>query len=182
MRKDLREYVDSCHTCQTINARTTRNEGCLIPRDIPTEPNAVISLDHKGPLNEKGDHILVCINHATRYMDAVTVPSTSSTHYLDFMTNRWIPRFGVPSVIITDQAKGFVNKKTDQFHRRLGIAHQNSPPYWPQSNGLIERMVGTLKQVLRKMLNNKDKWQKELPRATLAINATKHRHSGHSPF
>ncbi|XP_049276198.1 uncharacterized protein LOC125760327 [Rhipicephalus sanguineus] len=37
-------------------------------------------------------------------------------------------------------------------------------------------------QVLRKMLNSKDKWQKELPRATLAINATKHRHSGHSPF
>ncbi|KAL3255385.1 hypothetical protein MRX96_017300 [Rhipicephalus microplus] len=85
-------------------------------------------------------------------MDAVTIPSTSSTHYLYFMTNR------------------------------LEIAHQNSPPYWPQSNGLIERMVGTLKQVLRKMLNNKDKWQKELPRATLAINATKHRHSGHSPF
>ncbi|KAL3181572.1 hypothetical protein MRX96_036691 [Rhipicephalus microplus] len=72
------------------NARTTRNEGCLIPRDIPTEPNAVISLDHMGPLNEKRDHILVCIDHATRYMNAVTVPSTSSTHYLDFMTNRWI--------------------------------------------------------------------------------------------
>ncbi|KAL3208260.1 hypothetical protein MRX96_052582 [Rhipicephalus microplus] len=88
MRKDIREYVDSCQTCQTMNARTTRNEGCLIPRDIPTEPNAVISLDQMGPLNEKGDHILVCIDHATRYMDAVTVPSTSSTHYLDFMTNR----------------------------------------------------------------------------------------------
>ncbi|KAL3203915.1 hypothetical protein MRX96_053133 [Rhipicephalus microplus] len=86
-----------------------------------------------GPLNEKGDHILVCIDHATRYMDTVTVPSTSSTHYLEFMTNRWIPRFGVPSVIITDQAKGFVNKKTNQFNHRLGIAHQNSPPYWPQS-------------------------------------------------
>ncbi|KAL3218919.1 hypothetical protein MRX96_031280 [Rhipicephalus microplus] len=138
MRKDIREYVD--HTCQTINARTTRNEGCLIPCDISTEPNAVISLGHMGPLNEKGDHILVGIDHATRYMDAVTVPSTSSMHYLDFMTNRWIPRFGVPSVIITNHAKGFVNKKTNQFHHRLGIAHQNSPPYWPQSNGLIERM------------------------------------------
>ncbi|KAL3188253.1 hypothetical protein MRX96_003582 [Rhipicephalus microplus] len=38
-------------------------------------------------------------------MDAVTIPSTSSTHYLDFMTSRWIPRFGVPSVIITDQVQ-----------------------------------------------------------------------------
>ncbi|KAL3182983.1 hypothetical protein MRX96_006777 [Rhipicephalus microplus] len=60
-------------------------------------------------------------------MDAVTVPSTSCTHYLDFMINRWIPRFGVPSVFITDQAKGFVNKKTNRFHHRLRITHQNSP-------------------------------------------------------
>ncbi|KAL3178498.1 hypothetical protein MRX96_038395 [Rhipicephalus microplus] len=77
MRKGIREYVNSCHTCQTINARTTRNEGCLSPCNIPTEPNAVIYLDRMGPLNKKGDHILVCINHAARYVDAVTVPSTS---------------------------------------------------------------------------------------------------------
>ncbi|KAL3232061.1 hypothetical protein MRX96_022986 [Rhipicephalus microplus] len=91
-----------------------------------------------GLLGEKGDHVLACIDHATRCMDAVTVLSTSLTHCLDFMANRWIPRFGVPSVIITEQTKDFVNKKTNQFHQRLGIAHQNSPPYWPQSNGLIE--------------------------------------------
>ncbi|KAL3213040.1 hypothetical protein MRX96_051772 [Rhipicephalus microplus] len=110
-----------------MNAQMTRNEGCLSPRDIPTEPNAVISLDHMGPLNEKVAHILVCIDHITKYMDAVTVPSTSSTHYLDIMINRWISQFRVRSVIITDQAKRFVNKKTNQFHHRLGIAHQNSP-------------------------------------------------------
>lgn len=31
---------------------------------------------------------------------------------------------------------------------------ESSQPYWPQSNGLIERMVGTPKQVLRKLLQN----------------------------
>ncbi|KAL3210025.1 hypothetical protein MRX96_037504 [Rhipicephalus microplus] len=60
-------------------------------------------------------------------MDAVTVPSTSSTHYLDFMTNRWIPRFGVPSVIITDQAKGFVNNKTNQFQSQTGNCSSELP-------------------------------------------------------
>ncbi|KAL3178499.1 hypothetical protein MRX96_038396 [Rhipicephalus microplus] len=43
-------------------------------------------------------------------------------------------------------------------------------------------MAGTLKQVLGKMLSNKDKWQTELPQAVLAINAMKHRPSGHGPF
>ncbi|KAL3259688.1 hypothetical protein MRX96_054104 [Rhipicephalus microplus] len=111
-------------------------------------------------------------------MDAVIVPSTSSTHYLDFMTNRWIPRFGVPSVIITDQAKGFVNKKTNQFHHRLGIAHQSSPPCWTQSNGLIERMVRTLKQVLRKMLNNKG----QTAQGTTPSNASNQRHEASSQW
>ncbi|KAL3194966.1 hypothetical protein MRX96_015925 [Rhipicephalus microplus] len=91
IRKDIREYFNSCHTWHTINARTTRNEACLHPRDIPLEPNAVISPDHMGRPNEKGDHIIECINHAARYVDAVTIPSTLSTHYLDFMTNWFIP-------------------------------------------------------------------------------------------
>ncbi|KAK8779210.1 hypothetical protein V5799_019450 [Amblyomma americanum] len=180
--KDIRRYIESCHTCQAVNSRTTRAEGCLNPREIPSEPNVVISLDHMGPLDGNEGYVLVCIDHATRYMDAVAVPSTSSKHYLDFLTNRWIPRFGVPSIIITDQARGFVNKRTAQVHHRLGIQHVNSPPYWPQSNGLIERMVGTLKQVLRKVISNSESWKKELPKATFAINVTKHRLSNESPF
>lgn len=131
--RDVRRYVESCHTCQTINARTTRSKGCLRPRPIPNEPNVVISLDHLGPIDTDEDkgYILVCVDHATRYMDAVAVPSTASTHYVDFLMNRWIPRFGVPEVIITDQARGFVNKRTTALHHRLGIEHVNTPPYWP---------------------------------------------------
>ncbi|KAK8772978.1 hypothetical protein V5799_012489 [Amblyomma americanum] len=180
--KDIRRYIESCHTCQAVNSRKTRAEGCLNPREIPSEPNVVISLDHMGPLDGNEGYVLVCIDHATRYMDAVAVPSTSSKHYLDFLTNRWIPRFGVPSIIITDQARGFVNKRTAQVHHRLGIQHVNSPPYWPQSNGLIERMVGSLKQVLRTVISNSESWKRELPKAPFAINVTKHRLSNESPF
>ncbi|KAH6943951.1 hypothetical protein HPB50_000802 [Hyalomma asiaticum] len=65
---DVESYVQSCHSCQAINARTKRSEECLNPRDVSNEPNTIILLDHIGPLNEMEDkgYVLVCIDHATR--------------------------------------------------------------------------------------------------------------------
>ncbi|KAL1445300.1 hypothetical protein MTO96_029256 [Rhipicephalus appendiculatus] len=85
-------------------------------------------------------------------------------------------------VIITDQARGFVDKKTASLHRRLGIEHLKTPPYWPQANGLVERMVATLKQALRKLLSQAQNWQRLLADAVFAINVTKSEHTGYSAF
>ncbi|KAK8776630.1 hypothetical protein V5799_030025 [Amblyomma americanum] len=43
-------------------------------------------------------------------------------------------------------------------------------------------MVGTLKQVLRKVIRNSESWKKVLPKATFGISVTKHRLSNQSPF
>ncbi|KAL3187002.1 hypothetical protein MRX96_026096 [Rhipicephalus microplus] len=178
MRKDIREYVDSCHTCQTINARTTRNEGCLIPRDIPTEPNTVMSLDHMGPLNEKEDHILVCIDNATRYMDAVTVPSTSSTHYLDFMTNRWIPRFGVPSVIIMGQAKGIREHENQPIPSQTG----NCSSELPTVLATIKRTDRANGRNLETGATQNAKQQGQMAEGTTPSNASNQRHKASSQW
>lgn len=68
---------------------------------------------------------------------------------------------------VTDQAKGFVDKKTSAVHRRLGITHVTTPPYWPQANALVERAVGILKNVLRKIIEPHRDWDKKLPEAVL---------------
>ena len=36
------------------------------------------------------------------------------------------------------------------FLREWGIVHKTSSPYYPQSNGLAERMVQTVKRLLKK--------------------------------
>ncbi|XP_042150428.1 uncharacterized protein LOC121838315 [Ixodes scapularis] len=153
MSRHVEYYVRSCHACRRIHRRATIQEGSLQLRAIPEEPNTVVSLHHFGPLEECDGYrdVLVCVDHATRYVEAGAVTSTLKTFYLDFLMDRWTPRFGVPKTIVTDQAKGFVNKRTAPVHRRLGIAHVTTPPYWRQANGLVERMVGILKNVLRKL-------------------------------
>lgn len=85
-------------------------------------------------------------------------------------------------MIITDQARGFVKKKTASLHRKLGIEHLKTPPYWPQANGLVERMVATLKQVLRKLLSQAQSWERMLADAVFAIDVAKPEQTGYSAF
>lgn len=127
-------------------------------------------------------YVLVCVDHAIRYIDAVAVPSTAAHFYVDYLLNRWIPRFGVPTTIVTDQAKSFVNKQTAALYRRLGITHVTSPPYWPQANGLVERMVGTLKNIIRKLIEPHQNWEKILPEAVFSVNVSRQSSSRFSPF
>lgn len=87
MSKDIRDFVRSCHTCQKVNRPTTLRQGLLLPLRVPEMPNSVISADHFGPLSEQNGnaHVLLCVDHATRYLDSVAVPSTSAVHYINFL-------------------------------------------------------------------------------------------------
>lgn len=88
----------------------------------------------------------------------------------------------MPEVVVSDQARGFVNRRMAMIHHKLGITHVTTPPYWPQANGLIERMVGTVKQVLRKTVTSKQDWDIALHPALFAINASRQKSSRFSAF
>ncbi|XP_040072425.1 uncharacterized protein LOC120844621 [Ixodes scapularis] len=134
-------------------------------------------------VEEEGNtHVLVCLDHATRYVNGSAVPNTVSIYYIKFLTKRWIPRLGVPEMIITDQARGFVNRNKEIIHRPLGVTHTRSPPYWPEANGLIERMVGTITEVLRKLVDNRPSWHIVLPDAVTAANVTRQSSTLYNPL
>lgn len=119
--KGVAYYVRSCDIHRQSNRRTIAKKGCLNPRDIPKEPNKVIFLNHFGPMMEnKGNtHVLVCVDHATRYVDAWPVPSTASMHYIDYLTKRW-------KIIITNQARRFVIGNLKRMHQHFSIIYATS--------------------------------------------------------
>jgi transposase InsO family protein len=47
--------------------------------------------------------------------------------------------------IISDNGPQFIAKNFEQFVRLAGITHVRTSPYYPQSNGKLERWHGTLK-------------------------------------
>jgi len=77
-----------------------------------------------------------------------------------------------------------MSKTAQQYFHRTGITHVTTTAYWPQANGLVERMVGITKAVLRKMLQqcSTDEWTEKVQHATFAINCSKQGSMGKSPF
>lgn len=58
-------------------------------------------------------------------------------------------RYGVPAVICSDNEVMFTSKLWNTVFASLGIRHRRSRPRCPWDNGVIERLFGTLKPLLR---------------------------------
>ncbi len=184
MTSRIHNYVAECGICKRINQPTTRPKGVLIPRKIPRAPNEAVSIDHFGPLPEQNGytHVLIMIDHATRYVEATTTRGTGTSEILDFLENQWVLKFGVPAILVSDKGRGFVSRRAKAAYHRCGINHISTAAYWAQANDMIERMVKTMKQCLRKYVQSLSTWADSLNAALFAVNTSKQSTTKFSPF
>ena len=94
--------------------------------------------------------------------------------------------YGVPSVVLSDNGKAFVNSLMKQLNKMLGIDHIVSSPYNPQSHGLVERANQSIGKVLRALIeahhDGTTNWDKYINHAVFAINTTINEATGFSPY
>ncbi|UYV62025.1 K02A2.6-like [Cordylochernes scorpioides] len=86
---------------------------------------------------------------------------------------------GLPDQVVSDNGRMFVGHEFQEFLMMNGIRHITSAPYHPQTNGQAERVVQTLKQLIRK--NGWENISVTLPRALFAIRTTPHGTTGLTP-
>ncbi len=65
------------------------------------------------------------------------------------MLEVFFSRTGIPLEVevLTDQGSQFVGSLSKQLHDNLGINKIKTSPYHPETNGILERMPGTLGSV-----------------------------------
>lgn len=59
-------------------------------------------------------------------------------------------RHGIPLTLVSDKASYYTSAEFKSFSTHYGFQHSTSSPFYPQSNGLAERGVGIVKQMLKK--------------------------------
>ena len=92
-------------------------------------------------------------------------------------------RYGCPSRIQTDSGKPYMSAEIKYFFAKFNIVHEVAAPYCPESNGMAEQLIRSLKDQLHHV--NKDQGfnlQRNLNIAVSAYWMVPHRATGFLPF
>lgn len=91
------------------------------------------------PKSNQGQ-VAICtlVDAATGFIITNPVKDKTSSGVADTLLNKFIPYFGYPKVIVTDQGKENVNSEITALCQKYKINHIKSSVGHPQSNGMVE--------------------------------------------
>ncbi|EYC01401.1 hypothetical protein Y032_0108g81 [Ancylostoma ceylanicum] len=96
--------------------------------------------------------------------------------------NRFIARFGLPEILVTDQGSNYMSDTFRRLLRNLNIQHRTSTPYHHESNGQVERANRTIQeQIAIATKEPRDAWDNVLYLITHAYNSTENATTRYSP-
>ncbi|CAI5933361.1 unnamed protein product [Closterium sp. NIES-65] len=164
MRRQVREWVSGCEGCQRSKASLAQAKQEL--QSLPIRGLGFRwSLDIAGelPLSRGGKrYILLMVEHASKWVEVCALPSKDSRHVAKAFKGQVLCRFGAPGEVLTDQGTEF----RGEFQALLDearVTHRLTSRYHPQSDGLTERLVQTLKRNLRAYGEKRKRdWDEEL--------------------
>jgi cleavage and polyadenylation specificity factor subunit 1 len=172
LKKDVRNWVKSCHACQTSKiGRHTKAP--LSEFDPPDRRFGDIHVDLVGPLptSEGKTYLFTIVDRFTRWPEVVPIANAEAITCARALLRSWVSRFGVPSRIVSDQGRQFISHLWRELNQILGVQHNMTTAYHPQANGMVERFHRSLKAALKARLIG-SRWMDELPLVLLGIRST----------
>ena len=128
-------------------------------------------------------YILVVCDYFTKYTEAYPLKDKTARSVADALMDRWLPRYGFPMFLHSDQGKEFDNTMIHKLSELLGTVKTKTTPYHPRSDGLVERFNRTLLAMLAMFVSREhDNWDDLLPFMLLAYNTTVHTTTGVTPY
>ena len=174
-QSDVEMHCKNCQICAERNGPSRKRRGMMV-LDQPGYPMERVAMDISGPLPKTPDgnrYILVVVDYFTKWPEAYAIPNQEARIIAQQLVDEWICRYGVMQRLHTDQGRNFESAVFKEIIDILGIKKTRTTPYHPQSDGLVERMNRTLKDILSKLVNERqDDWDRCLPQALLAYRST----------
>ena len=112
----------------------------------PERPWGRIHVDFAGPV--EGKMFMVVVDAFSKWPEVTIMPSTTTQMTIEQLRDIFA-RWGIPSVVVTDNGPQFLAQEFERFMKLNSIKHYKSSPYHTATNGLAERFVQTLKHALR---------------------------------
>ncbi|XP_011410334.1 PREDICTED: uncharacterized protein K02A2.6-like [Amphimedon queenslandica] len=140
--KDMEAFIKSCPQC---SQRTPLTCEPLLPTTLPNHPWERVAADL---CQLKGSVYLVVADYYSRFIEVKQMASTTATKVIEALKSIF-SRHGIPEVLISDNGPQFASSEMQEFAAQYRFTHITSSPLYPQSNGLAERSVRTVKGLLQ---------------------------------
>uniref|UniRef100_A0A2N9FUV3 Integrase catalytic domain-containing protein n=1 Tax=Fagus sylvatica TaxID=28930 RepID=A0A2N9FUV3_FAGSY len=171
MERDCIRHVQTCHKCQMYQNSKNAPPQYLHTMASPW-PFSAWGMDVIGAITPKASNghefILVAIDYFTKWVEACSFKNVTQVAVTRFVKNNIICRYGMPEMLITDNASNLNNRMMDQLCQQFKIQHHNSAPYRPKMNGAVEAANKNVKKILSKMTETYKDWHEHLPYALCA--------------
>lgn len=142
IRKDTAAWVSQCATCQKIRPRFTKSQSSW-------SKGEAFERVHADWFYVRGiGNLLLIVDSASGWIEVFPFRERSTENVIKALTDICC-RFGVPRVLVTDNAPEFVSSSVNDFCKKNGLTKMESPPYHQSSNGVAERGVQTIKALIK---------------------------------
>jgi hypothetical protein len=97
----------------------------------------------------EGTQYLVMVDYFSKYPEFFKMSATTSSAIIE-KCKATFARFGIPSVVRSDNGRQFVSREFMDFAKEYGFKLITSSPKFPQSNGQAESAVKIVKNIVNK--------------------------------
>ena len=151
--QDVRNW---CRSCEVFNGRKTkpvRSHHKLNVTQV-TEPLQRVAMDILGPLERSSDdnqYILVIVYYFTKYAEALPMKNQTAQECARCFVEGFVSRYGISQQLRSDQGTQFESDLFQEMCKVLGLRKTRTTPGYAPSNGLSEKTIRTIKEVLAKI-------------------------------
>ncbi|MBW0514274.1 hypothetical protein O181_053989 [Austropuccinia psidii MF-1] len=153
-RKEAIKYSHTCDRCQNAKMSTGKSFGLMIHIQEPISPWIVVHMDWVTGLLLSGDKSYnACLVIVNRYSKThIFIPCHKDDTAMDtaLLWSRVISHTGLFKNTISDRDLKFTSALWTNLHKLFGTKLSFSTAYHPQTDGLAERMIQTLEEMVRR--------------------------------
>lgn len=171
-----RWWTRHCFHCQARKTSRQTLRSPIISMPLPNGPGIVVSVDYFGPLPltaRDSSYILLFTDRFSRHasMHAVTAREFTAAGTAAILVEQYIPKWGVPATLLSDNGKQFTAKLSKAVCVLLGTRKVETSSFHPNGNGGVERVNHTMAQMLSMVINEQQNdWDVQLPYVEFACN------------
>jgi len=172
---DIEQMAAACDACK--RGKTTTGVRVSIQ---PWEyPGGAWQRVHADFFDWEKNKFLIIVDAFSKWIGVFVMTTTTAEATISKM-RECFARFGLPVTLVTDNGPPWKSDEFQDFLSTNGIKHLTSAPYFPQSQGQVERYVATVKQGLKIVAEN-ESITTRLNNLLMAYRKTPHSVTGQSP-